>query len=130
VSTGNQLHDLILAGLVLSFLFWWILRNAEALNLGMFLLGLVVVGLGLLCITFVVVVTIGVTAYENYKIKQCQTVHERLAKARGAPNDYFGNKLRTDADAEQASCAELAARLAEREMKPDDFEPLRRMMRR
>ena len=47
-----------------------------------------------------------------------------------APSDYFGNKLRTDADAEQASCTELAMRLAEREKNPDDFEPLRRLLHR
>jgi hypothetical protein len=58
-----------------------------------------------------------------------------VAKARSAPDDYFGNKTRTDADVEQSSCNELATRLAERaeNAKPDDFDPLdlvRRIMQR
>jgi hypothetical protein len=129
MTTGNQLHDLILAGVVLSILFWWIVRNADGLTLGNLIGGIVIVGLGLVYVALVFIFTIGLSAYENYKIKQCQTVHERIARARAAPSDYFGDKQRTDANAEQASCDELAARLAEREKTPDDFEPLRRMMR-
>lgn len=130
MSTGNQLHDLILAGVVLSGLFWWIARNADGLTFFNLIAGVAIVGLGLLYVALVFVAIIGVSAYENYKIKQCETAHDRMAKARAAPNDYFGNKLRTDADAEQTSCSELAARLADREKNPDDFEPLRRMMMR
>jgi hypothetical protein len=93
------------------------------------------VGLGLAFLALVGVVTIGVAGYEGYKTKQCQTVYERVAKARSAPDDYFGNKMRSDADAEQSSCNELATRLAERAKtaKSEDFDPLdlvRKVMQR
>jgi hypothetical protein len=78
---------------------------------------------------------VGVAGYEGYRTKQCQTVYERVAKARGAPYDYFGNKMRSDTDAEQSACNELATRIDERAkvVKSDDFDPLdfvRRIMQR
>jgi hypothetical protein len=134
-STGSEAIDLLIAFIVLAFMFYLILRNWQSIKTGIVIVGVIGVGLGLAFLALVVVVTIGVAGYEGYKTKQCQTVYERVAKARAAPNDYFGNKLRADADAEQSSCNELATRLAERakNTKPDDFNPLdlvRNVMRR
>jgi hypothetical protein len=133
--TGSEVLDLLLAGIALSFIFYLILRNWRLIIAGVATVGVIGVGLGLAFVALVVVVTLGVAGYEGYKAKQCQTVYERLAKARDAPNDYFGNKLRADAEAEQSSCNELATRLAERakNTRPDDFDPLdlvRNVMRR
>jgi hypothetical protein len=133
--TGNQLFDLLAGWMVLAFIFFLILRNWQSITTGIAILAVIGVGLGLAFLALVVVAMIGVAGYEGYKTKQCQTVYERVAKARAAPDDYFGNKLRTDADAEQSSCNELATRLAERakNAKPDDFDPLdivRRVMQR
>ena len=124
--TGSQVLDLLIAGIVLAFIFFLILRNWQSIKIGIAVVGVIGVGLGLAFLVLVVVVTIGVAGYEGYKTKQCQTVYERVAKARSAPDDYFGNKMRSDADAEQSSCNELATRLAERAKtaKPDDFDPL------
>ncbi|WP_396604872.1 hypothetical protein ACFLEY_22400 [Bradyrhizobium sp. YCK136] len=107
-------------------MFYLILRNWQSITAGVAIVGIIGVGLGLAFVALVAVVTLGVAGYEGYKTKQCQTVYERVAKARAAPNDYFGSKLRADADAEQSSCNELATRLTERakSRKPDDFDPL------
>lgn len=134
-STGSQLLDLLFAGIVLAFIFFLILRNWKSIVGVAAGLAVVGVGLGLAFLALGVVVMVGVAGYEGYKTKQCQTVHERVAKARAAPSDYFGDKLRADIDAEQSSCNELAIRLAERgrNAKPDDFDPLdlvRRAMQR
>lgn len=124
--TGSQILDLLIAGIVLAFIFVLILRNWQSIKIGIAIVGVIAAGLGLAFLALLVLVTIGVAGYEGYKTKQCQTVYERVAKARSAPEDYFGNKMRSDAEAEQSSCNELAIRLAERAKtaKPDDFDPL------
>jgi uncharacterized protein HemX len=133
--TGSQLLDLLFAGIVLAFVIYLITWHRQSIKTGVAIVAVIGVGLGLAFLALVVVVMIGVAGYEGYKTKQCQTLYERVAKARSAPDDYFGNKTRTDADAEQSSCNELATRLAERakNAKPDDFDPLdlvRRVMQR
>src|SRR5436190_2034651 len=107
MTSGNELYDFIAAGLALALVFWWIMRNADGLNVFMLIAGFAVVGIGLLFVGSVFVATIAMTIYENRQIKMCQTIQERLATVRGAPNDYFGKKLRTDIEAERISCAEL-----------------------
>jgi hypothetical protein len=133
--TGIQPLNLLIGWMALAFIFFLILQNWQSIKTGIAIFAVIGVGLGLAFLALVVVVMIGVAGYEGYKTKQCETVYERVAKAQAAPYDYFGNKLRTDADAEQSSCNELATRLAERakNAKPDDFDPLdivRRVMQR
>ncbi|WP_354225322.1 hypothetical protein [Bradyrhizobium sp. F1.4.3] len=125
-STGSEALDLLIAFVALAVIFYLILRNWHSITTGVVIVGIIGAGLGLAFLALVVVVTVGVAGYEGYKTEQCQTVHERVTRARTAPNDYFGNKLRTDADAEQSSCNEFAIRLAERAMntRSDDFDPL------
>jgi hypothetical protein len=50
------------------------------------------------------------TADEGYTTKQCLSAYERAEKARAAPNDYWGDKLREESANETKKCAELAAR--------------------
>jgi hypothetical protein len=125
-STGTAALDLLFSLVALAIMFYLILRNWRSIRTGLVLVGIIGVGLGVAFLALVLLVTIAIAGYEGYKTKQCQTVHERMAKARAAPNDYFGNKLRADADAEQSSCNELATRLAERakDTMPGDFDPL------
>lgn len=56
----------------------------------------------------------GILAYvyinDRSMMQQCSSAHERRAKAYGAPDDYFGRKMREDAAVEAKSCAEFAAR--------------------
>lgn len=117
---------MLIAWIVLAFIFFLILRNWQSILAGAAVVGIIGVGLGLAFLALVVVAIIGVAAYEGYKTKQCQTVYERVSKARAAPDDFFGNQMRRDADAEQTACNELAARLSERakNSKPGEFDPL------
>ena len=97
----------------------WALRNwKEFLQASMQALGIAAAmgaGIAFVLLAVFVVSLVGLSIYESYKAKQCQSVYERVAKARDAPDDYFGNKLRSDASAEQTHCDELAARLSQRE---------------
>lgn len=113
-TTGSLFLDWLLAGTVIAAIIYFILCNLRPLLLSALGLGAVAVGLGLVFLALVGLATGGLAIYENNKTKQCQTVYERVARARDAPADYFGDQMRRDADAEQASCNDLAARLAAR----------------
>ncbi|MCS3521844.1 hypothetical protein [Bradyrhizobium elkanii] len=119
--TGSELLDWIFAAAVLAVVFALILRNRRSIVSSILLVAIIAVGLGVIYAALVLFVTVGVTAYEGYKTKQCQSLHERIEKSRAAPVDYFGEKLRSDLAAEQGSCDEVARRLIERE-KADDWE--------
>ena len=57
-----------------------------------------------------VIAFIGLTLYEQYTAKQCLTAYERRARAREAPDDYFGRQLREAASDETKRCADIAAK--------------------
>jgi hypothetical protein len=66
-------------------------------------------GLALFGVLYVAAV-VGAELYERHVTTQCLTAHERTARARAAPNDYWGQQLRDASMEEAKKCADLAAR--------------------
>jgi hypothetical protein len=58
----------------------------------------------LAAVIFLAIAFIGFTFYEQYTAKQCLTAYERRARAKEAPDDYFGRQLR---EAAPSTCAAL-----------------------
>lgn len=99
-----------IALVALAFIIFTSWRNI-LYNLFIFLAGWAIVGIVALVIG--VVGAGGFLAWhylnDRYVMKQCSTAHERRAKAFAAPDDYFGKRLREEANAEAKQCAEFAA---------------------
>ena len=63
--TGNELLDLLIAGFVLAFIFFLILRNRQSIKIGIAIVGVIGAGLGLAFLALGVVVVIGGAGYEG-----------------------------------------------------------------
>ncbi|UYO37639.1 hypothetical protein KQX62_12840 [Rhodopseudomonas palustris] len=105
---------MILAWCALAVFFYLVVKYWRSIVAIASVLVVLGIGLGLAFAALVIVVAFVAGIYEQHRIKQCESLPERSARAVVAREDYFGEKLRADVAAEELSCRELAVRITKR----------------